>query len=87
MSDSNLIATIGVSMLLLAFFLNLFRFLKQESWFFLLLNFLGAGLSCYASYLINFLPFIILEGTWGLVALGGMIKKIAVSQKNSELIS
>lgn len=87
MSDSNLIATIGVSMLLLAFFLNLFRFLKQESWFFLLLNFLGAGLSCYASYLINFLPFIILEGTWGLVALGGIVKKFMAPQSKNELIS
>lgn len=65
----------GVFLLLLAFFLNLLRKLKVDSPAYLLLNFSGAGLSCYASYLIDYLPFVILEGTWALVALIALIRK------------
>jgi hypothetical protein len=32
------------------------------------LNILGAGISCYASFLIHYTPFIILEAVWCLVA-------------------
>jgi DinB superfamily len=32
------------------------------------LNFAGAALAGYASYLIGFVPFVILEGTWAAVA-------------------
>jgi hypothetical protein len=39
------------------------------------LNITGAGLSCYASLLIHFLPFVILEAVWGLVALFAFIRK------------
>jgi len=63
-------------MCLLAFFLNIFGFMKLNSWNYLLLNFIGAGLSCYASYVINFFPFVILEGTWSAVAGIAMARKI-----------
>jgi len=59
----------GVSLLLLAFFLNLFGITKKENKGYILLNFAGAALACYASVLIDFLPFVILEATWAIVAL------------------
>ncbi len=70
MSFSVAIASAGVGILLLAFFLNLFKLLSQESKIYIVLNILGASLSCYASYLIEFMPFIILEGTW---SVGGVL--------------
>ena len=73
MDASVIIGSIGVSMLLLAFFLNLFKILKQNTKTYTLLNIIGAGMSCYASWLINYLPFVILEATWAVVALIGFI--------------
>ena len=55
--------------MLLAFFLNLFKYISQDSRVYILLNVLGAGLSCYASFLIRYTPFVILEAVWCLVAL------------------
>ena len=75
METSTLIATIGVSLLLLAFLANLLKLQKQHDLLYLLMNFTGAALACYASYLIDFLPFIILEGTWAAVAVAAMVKK------------
>ena len=59
---------VGVTLLLIAFFLNLFRLLKAESNAYLALNLIGASLACASSYLIDFLPFVLLEGTWAIVA-------------------
>ena len=75
MQTSTLIASIGVSLLLLAFLANLLKLQKQHDLLYLLMNFTGAALACYASYLIDFLPFIILEGTWAVVAAVAMVRK------------
>jgi hypothetical protein len=74
MDASTLIGSFGVSLLLLAYFLNLFGFLSQKNYPYVLLNFFGAGLSCYASYLIHYMPFVVLEGLWCLVALVALIQ-------------
>ncbi len=74
MDFSTLVGSVGVALLLLAFLLNLFRVLPQDSKAYTVVNFVGAGLSCYASYLIHFLPFVILEGVWCLVALAALIR-------------
>lgn len=74
LSASEILGTIGVSMLLIAFFLNLFELIRRSSFKYLLLNLAGGGLACYASYLIDFFPFVILEGTWTVVALVGLVK-------------
>lgn len=65
---------IGVTLLLLAFFLNLKDKIKTDSLSYLLLNFMGAGIACLASMLLNYLPFVILEGCWALVSLVGLVK-------------
>jgi hypothetical protein len=37
------------------------------------MNVLGAGLACIASWLISYMPFVILEGTWTLVSFVALI--------------
>ena len=75
MNYSSIIGSIGVTLLLAAFFLNLFRYITQESRLYVFLNIIGAGLSCYASVLILYWPFVILEGCWCLVALAAFLGK------------
>ena len=75
MTDFSLIiGSIGVGLLLLAFFLNLFKILTQDTKTYVVMNILGAGLAGYASILIGFIPFVILEGTWAIVAIVGLIR-------------
>lgn len=73
MSMTDWIGFIGVTILLIAYFLNLNNKLKKESLIYLFLNFTGAGIACFASVLLQYLPFIILEGCWTLVSAFGII--------------
>ena len=73
MGFSTIIGSFGVALLLIAFFLNLKGILKSNSLIYLWMNAIGAGISCYASFLIDYLPFVILEATWTSVALYGII--------------
>ena len=68
------IGSIGVFLLLVSFFLNLFKILKQDTKTYTTINILGAGMSCYAAILIGFVPFVVLEGIWAVVALAGLIR-------------
>jgi len=63
---------IGVTLLLVAFFLNLTGKIGKESFAYLFLNVLGAGIACLASVLLRYWPFIILEGCWTLVSAVGL---------------
>ena len=74
MKTSDIIASIGVIILLIAFLLNLYRKLSAESKIYSLLNLIGAGVCCFASYMIRFYPFIILEAIWAFVALISLFK-------------
>ncbi len=76
------IGSAGVALLLLAFFLSLFKFMRQDSKAYMLMNVFGGGLSAYASYLINFMPFVILETTWMLVALVALVKLLMKEKKS-----
>ena len=51
------IGSVGVALLLGAFLLNLFGWMKSDSRTYQALNAIGAGIACYASYLIDFSPF------------------------------
>ncbi len=73
MTATDWIGFIGVTILLVAFFLNLKDIIKKDSLTYLLLNCIGAGIACFASVLLNYLPFIILEGNWTLVSAIGLI--------------
>jgi hypothetical protein len=63
-------------LILLAFFLNTFKYVSDNSNLYFILNIVGGAFACYGSVLLNSLPFIILEGTWSLVALIGLIKSL-----------
>jgi len=69
MKLSDILASLGVIILLVAFGLNLYKKLPAENKMYSLLNFIGAGICCFASCLIRFYPFIALEGVWAAVAL------------------
>jgi len=74
---NDLIGFIGVAILLLAFLLNLLGKVSKDGLTYILMNALGGGLSCLASYLINYLPFVILEGTWMLVSILALVKMLS----------
>jgi hypothetical protein len=69
MKASDILASVGVIILLIAFLLNLYKKLPVHSNTYKLLNFIGAGICCFSSYLIAFYPFVVLEGVWAFVAL------------------
>ena len=74
MNSNDLIGTIGVGIILIAYFLNMFSYIPNNGKLFYLLNIIGASIACFASYLINYIPFVILEGTWALVSVVGFVK-------------
>lgn len=74
MNYSDIVGIIGVGLILLAYFCSIFGWMSSKSRVFFLLNIAGAGLACYASWLINYWPFVILEGTWFLVSVIGLAK-------------
>ena len=73
-SLGEILGSVGVALLLLAFLMNLLKKLSQDSLPYILMNTIGAGLSCASSVLIHFFPFIILEGAWMLVSLFALAK-------------
>jgi hypothetical protein len=74
MKVSDIIASTGVIILLIAFLLNLYKKLPAESKTYSILNFIGAGICCFASWMVSFYPFVILEGVWAFVALVSLFK-------------
>ncbi len=75
MNLPDLINSVGVSLILLAFILLTLGKTKQQDKMYNLLNFFGAGLACYGAILIGAIPFVILEAIWCLVAIYGLVKK------------
>jgi hypothetical protein len=72
---ANLIGTIGVALLLAAFVLNLLNVLRADGLVYSLLNLVGAGLACYASWVISFIPFVVLEGVWAAAAAYALVRR------------
>ncbi len=69
MKLSDVLASSGVIVLLMAFLLNLYKKLPAQSRLYTLMNFVGAVLCCISSILIKFYPFIVLEAIWASFAL------------------
>jgi len=69
MKIPDLLATIGVIILLIAFLLNLYKKIPVQSVSYKVMNLVGAGICCLSSYLIKFYPFVVLEAVWAFVAL------------------
>jgi hypothetical protein len=64
--------SVGVTILLVAFLLNLTGRIQKEGFAYLFMNVIGAATACLASILLRYLPFIILEGCWTLVSAIGL---------------
>ena len=74
MSLTNWIATAGVTILLIAFFLNIAGKLSAKDKRYASLNLLGGVLSAYASWLASIYPFVALNIIWSFTAFIYLIK-------------
>ena len=74
MRTPDIIASIGVTILLVAFFLNLYGKLSSQNKAYSAMNLLGAAICAVSSYMIRFYPFIVLESIWAPVALVSLFK-------------
>ena len=70
---ATIIGVIGMIFLLTAFALNLFKKVTQDSLIYNIFNIIGAGLLAYYAYVLNSLPFLILETIWILFAVYKLI--------------
>ena len=76
MTYNDWMGTIGVGLVLLAYFFNTIKMIPENGKLFFLLNVVGGALSCYAAVLINFMPFVVLEAIWTIVSVYGLLKRI-----------
>ena len=79
-AHATLIGFAGVALLLAAFLLNLLKVMRSESVAYAALNCVGAAIACYSSYLIDFMPFVVLEGAWALAALAALARSIVTAR-------
>lgn len=75
---NDIIGSIGVGLILVAYFLNTEKLLPKDGKLFFVMNIIGASMACYASLLINYWPFVILEGTWTLVSIYGLMRAMKI---------
>jgi uncharacterized protein with PQ loop repeat len=73
MTLADWIGSVGVSILLVAFLLNLLKRIAQDSVSYVSMNLIGALLAGLASWMINYTPFIILEAVWVLVSMVSLV--------------
>ena len=76
MSSSEWVATFGVSLLLLAYLLDITDKIEDDSPWFFGLNMIGAGMASGAAWMIPFWPFVVLEGVWSLVSAFALFKRL-----------
>lgn len=74
MTYNDWMGTIGVGLVLLAYFFNTIKMIPDNGKLFFILNVIGGALSCYAAVLINFIPFVVLEAIWTVVSVYGLVK-------------
>lgn len=79
MNINDIIGSVGVGMILVAYFLSTEKLIRSDSKIYFVLNIIGAGLATLASVLIGYWPFVILEATWTLVSLYGLMKAMRIS--------
>jgi hypothetical protein len=78
---ATLIGFVGVALLLLAFLLNVVKLARSDGHLYMGANLVGAALACYSSYLISFMPFVLLEGVWAAVALVALVRNLVSRPK------
>lgn len=82
---ADLFGITGVSLILVAFFLNLFNRISQEAYAYILMNLVGGILACVSSVLIESIAFTVLEGTWAVVSVVALIKKMRNAGRNQHV--
>lgn len=78
MTHNDLIGSLGVALILFSYFLNTGKLITVNGKLFYVMNVIGSGLACYASYLIVYYPFVILEAAWLLVSLYGLMRAMKI---------
>ena len=78
MEYNDIVGTVGVGLILMAYFLSTAKLMETNGKSYYVMNVIGAALACYASFLINYWPFVILEGTWTLVSIYGLMKAMKI---------
>jgi len=63
-----LIGSVGVGLLLVAFVLNLARKLSERHPLYLIMNVLGCALAAWYAWVGEQIPFVVLETVWGAAA-------------------
>jgi hypothetical protein len=76
MNEVDWIGFAGVFQILLAYVLNVIGKVGKNDLAFILLNLIGASMACYASVLMSYMPFILLEGIWAGVSLISLMKYV-----------
>lgn len=75
---NDLIGTIGVALILLAYFLQTAKLLPRDNKLFYVLNIIGGAMATYAAFLIDYPTFVILEGAWTLVSIYGLMRTMRI---------
>ncbi len=81
MTEADWIGAIGVTITLIAYLLHLAKLLRQDSYIERSFYLIGGALTCAASFLVHFFPFIVLEGVWSLVSLIALINFMRIRFK------
>ncbi len=74
MSLADVLGALGVFLILLAYFFNLYKKIETGSLLYILMNLVGAILAFLSSVMIHSLPFMVLEATWATVSLVALIR-------------
>lgn len=77
MSAADWAGSVGVALLLVAFFGNAIGRLPATSRLYHVLNAAGAAVAAWASWRIGFMPFVVLEGIWFLVAVVALARLVS----------
>ncbi len=78
MDYNEIVGTIGTGLILIAYYLNTAGMIIKNGKLFYVMNIIGAAVACYASWLLGYRPFIILEGVWTLVSIYGLMKTMKI---------
>jgi hypothetical protein len=78
MAYETLIGIIGVAIILIAYFLNTEKLIPVNGKLFYVMNSIGAALACFASWLIGYWPFVVLEGAWTLISIYGLMRTMRI---------
>jgi len=73
MNLSECLSFSGTLFMLFAFVLQMKHEIEEDCILYLTMNAIGASLACVVSYMINYIPFVILEGVWSIISLYGLV--------------